>query len=551
MTKQNIPIQKTDITTVSLHWGLVISLVFSLLTGLRISADAQDSFRASALSGILLQGDVMHWHIWAAYALVLISVAYIAFIIRAKLKSRITIDSVRLKGLVSTDPVVRWKSFNILLYGFAFALLAVSAITGTVLYVFPGLLPHYFVSLVHASVAWLIILYIALHVLSQLAQGGLKQLLKILNPKIAYGAAATVALLISVIVGIGVYTVDKSLIQELVVVKTDDIPVIDGNPDDAVWQQAQRVKIHTSRGINQPSGEVAVSLRMVHDNINLYALFEWPDATRSQKHLPLQKTENGWRVIQTEYGIQDEDNYYEDKFGVMLAHSPAIGGAGTSHLGPKPLDNKPAPSGGRGLHYTTDGSVVDVWHWKSVRSGSTDMNQIDDNYFGPPLKPKAKGGRYTGGYTKDPKTAGGFKMNWEKYSDDIITPLRLPKDPNVLNRLGDVNLNPNVGDAGEIWLPMDDTVPYSKELDTYPVGTIMPSVLVSGPFEGDRGDVRTVARWKDGWWRLEVTRKLDTGSKFDTPVTEKHPTYLWVVVFDHAQTRHSMHLHPVRLIKGN
>ena len=28
-----------------------------------------------------------------------------------------------------------------------------------------------------------------------------------------------------------------------------------------------------------------------------------------------------------------------------------------------------------------DGSLADVWHWKSVRSGS--INQFDDNYFGP------------------------------------------------------------------------------------------------------------------------------------------------------------------------
>ena len=96
-------------------------------------------------------------------------------------------------------------------------------------------------------------------------------------------------------------------------------------------------------------------------------------------------------------------------------------------------------------------------------------------------------------------------------------------------------------------MKLEDTVAYSEELDTYPVGTVMPSVLIDGPFEGDRGDVHTVAKWQDGWWTLEVSRKLDTGSKYDTALGYDKPTYLWVAVFDHAQTRHSMHLHPVQL----
>ena len=60
-----------------------------------------------------------------------------------------------------------------------------------------------------------------------------------------------------------------------------------------------------------------------------------------------------------------------------------------------------------------------------------------------------------------------------------------------------------------------------------------------------RGDVAAVASWEDGTWRLEVARKLDTGSEFDVPIGDG--TYLWVAVFDHTQTRHSLHMHPVRL----
>ncbi len=285
-------------------------------------------------------------------------------------------------------------------------------------------------------------------------------------------------------------------------------------------------------------------MRAGHDGDYFHGLFQWPDSTQSHKHLPLLKTKDGWRVVQTEFGIQDEYSYYEDKFGVMLAAGGGIAGNGSVHLGNRPLDGKPGPAGGRGLHYTTDGSMVDVWHWKSVRTGNPLMNQIDENYFGAPMKAKPKG-RYTGGYTKDPKSAGGFLMNWQAYSNGIVTPKRLPTDPAMLRPFQSVDLNPNKGDLRNIFMPLADTVPYDAALDTYPIGTIMPAVLIDAPFEGDRGDVTAVSRWADGVWTLEIRRKLDTGSRYDVAFRKDVPTYLWVGVFDHAQTRHSRHLHPV------
>lgn len=112
--------------------------------------------------------------------------------------------------------------------------------------------------------------------------------------------------------------------------------------------------------------------------------------------------------------------------------------------------------------------------------------------------------------------------------------------------MGTVNLGPDVGDSGEWWMMKSDAVPYAKELDAYPVGTVFPSIVIDKPFEGDRGDVTAVASWKDGWWRLETVRKIDTRSRFDVPLD--NGTYMWVSVFDHTQTRHSRHLHPLKLV---
>ncbi len=54
---------KSDSPTVILHWGIVLTLVLSLATGLRIAADMPDASWAQSLSGILPQGDVIRWHL--------------------------------------------------------------------------------------------------------------------------------------------------------------------------------------------------------------------------------------------------------------------------------------------------------------------------------------------------------------------------------------------------------------------------------------------------------------------------------------------------------
>lgn len=541
-------VERSDAITVLLHWGFALTLLVSLLTGLRITADNPDASWARTLDGLLLQGAVVNWHIWSALAATFVAVTYVFFLRSARLGSRVAFDAVRRAGLRSSDRRSRWSAINVLLYWVAFTLVAISAISGALLYWAPGRLPHGTVSQVHEVVAWLFMAYVVLHIATQLAQGGLRQLLKILSPRAAYGSAAGLSIVAGVAAAAGFYALDEVSRDELHVERTAVAPIVDGDASDDVWADAKAVTIATTRGHNLPGGEVDVTVRAVHDGEYLYALFEWPDATRSQKHLMLQKTEKGWRVVQSEYGIQDEDEYYEDKFGVMLARSSGLAGAGSAHYGSRPLDGKPGPLGGRGLHYTTDGTIVDVWHWKSVRTGNTEMHQMDDNYFGPPLEPNPNKKRYTGGYTQDPKTGGGFKMNWEEFSDDIVRPIRLPRDPEIMARFQHVDLTADVGDEGSLWLRLDETVPYSEQLDTWPVGTVMPSVMVEGPFQGDRGDVHAVARWEDGRWRMEVRRKLETGSDYDVPLRAGEPAYLWVAVFDHTQTRHSQHLRPVTVI---
>ena len=537
---------RSDFATALLHWVIVALFLVNLVTGLRIASDALDASWSIALDTVLPQGEVYVWHIWSAWALAAACLAYIIFILSARLSARVALDASRLRALSSHDRRTRWQSINVIIYWLAFLLVAAATVSGSLMYF--DLAPDYqaIMTSLHRAFAWTLFAYIFLHVIAQWAMAGWRGLLKILTPRLAYVTSAIIAFSAAGAFAAGIFTIDKMTLQSMVMAKTAEPPRLDGEVDDAAWQTAGVVVVETHKGANLEDGTIPVRVRGVHDGENAYLLFEWPDPTRSQKHLPLQKTPDGWRVVQTDFARADEDTYYEDKFAVMLSRDSRLAALHTSHMGQRPLAGSPGPKGGRGLHYTTDGSVVDVWHWKSVRVGP--LGQIDDNYFGPPMAPpETAGKRYTGGYNKDPKTGGGFTMNWEKFDTGIVQPRWLPRSPEVLaGRMGPISLDPGTSDEGLWWLPRSLMVEASPEVDAqFPVGTVMPSVIIEQPFEGDRGNTLAVAQWQGGWWRMEVKRALESDTEYD--VTIGDGTYLWVSVFDHTQTRHSFHLRPVRV----
>ena len=532
---------RSDLPTVLMHWGLVLALLVSVSTGWRIASMTDGSPLMRWVDVLLLQGNVLRWHFVSAAVLTALVIAYIAFLVRLGLGGRLRL---RLAALSSPDRGTRWAAINKLVYWVSFGLLLGAFVTGVLMYFLPGALPTEPVVRVHKWLSWGFVLYMGLHVLAQWAMGGVRQLLKIMSPRLAYGLGAGVALMAGAAGAAVAYVADRGAQLTLDIVRVQTAPQLDGDMGDAQWAQARETVVHTARGFNLGgSGEVAVHVKAVHDGEKAYFLFRWPDATRSQKHVPVVKTEGGWKVLQSNYFNNDENDFYEDKFAVMLARSPVAAG-NTVRLGPKPFADKPGPSNGLGLHASVDGSLADVWHWKSVRSGA--LNQFDDNYFGALME--ATPGRYTGGYTQDPKSAGGFDQNFSRIAgSDYVTLKYLPRNLAALQAaMGTFNPDPNVGDEGSFAMARADTVPYSQAADAaIPVGTVLPSVVYDKPFEGDRGDVSAHARWKDGWWTLEASRKLDTGSKYDQPIVQG--MFMWVAVFDHNQVRHTRHVQPLKL----
>jgi hypothetical protein len=338
-------------------------------------------------------------------------------------------------------------------------------------------------------------------------------------------------------------------------IASKDAPVLDGDTSDPVWRNVRPFSLLTNQGGNfDGRGESRVEIRAVHDGTWAYFLFTWEDPTRSLKQLPLIKQIDGWHVLHDGYERGDEEAFNEDKFAVLLTTSDLdLAGDHTFHAGPHPVAGAPPTMTGRGLHFTS-GATVDVWQWKATSGAS---GWMDDDHFGPPLAPTPmqvnNGVPYRGGFAPDPGTAN-YSDNFERTADatgadPLVRPRRLPRDlAATLAKMGQLSLDPNVGEGdGARWFMTEaESVPYTMEVDRLvPVSTVIPGVIISGDFAGDRADVHCAARWASGHWALEVARRLDTGSEVDVPI--KSGVFMRVAAFDHSQIRHTRHVRPIRL----
>ncbi len=340
-------------------------------------------------------------------------------------------------------------------------------------------------------------------------------------------------------------------------VNAADVPIIDGDISDRAWRMAEPYYVETDHGGNfDGKGGTTVEIRAVHDSHRVYFLFTWDDPTRSLKQLPLMKAADGWKLLHKGYESGEEHAYNEDKFAVLFTTlDVTLAGDRTFHASDKPLAEEPRTLSGRGLHYTEKlGLYADVWEWKATSTNAAGF--MDDDHFGPPVEASRAQVEgvvpYQGGFAPDPGTASyanNFSPHTPKGYSRIVLPRRLPKTLKaMIGAMGTIDLDPNHGESdGARWYMTEaESVPYSRERDAdIPVGTVVPGVIVSGTYSGDRADVRCAARWAAGRWALEVKRRLDTGSRYDIPI--KTGIFMRVAAFDHTQIGHTRHVRPIRL----
>ncbi|MEE8159188.1 MAG: ethylbenzene dehydrogenase-related protein [Dehalococcoidia bacterium] len=409
----------------------------------------------------------------------------------------------------------------------------------------------------HAVIAYLLIPYVVLHAVLQWGFGRFWTIFKaeLYFPHIRAGLIG-VALAAPVAWGLYVWNAVPTTLAAAYISESLPVPVLDGDPGDSVWRHAEAVTISTAKGVNDDQEEpVEVTIKALHDGKHVYFQFQWDDADANYKRLPLRKAMDGWRILQTTpIDWADENVFFEDKLSVYISDVPNEGCAATCHLGVGPHSEMGEK---HGVHYATE-KLGDVWHWKAVRTNDMDKVSdepgfMDDQHFGLPDPIPANFDnkkRYTAGYHTDPKTGGGYRFNFEKLepgkplAESLVRPLVLPVEDNIRP-----NSDPATSDFGtQWWIHTWKGIPYSKEADTYPVGTLIPNMLIDGPFEGDRGDVRAKAAWYGGQWTLETRRVLDTKSEYDVAFSLEKPVYLSVAVFNRTQTRHTQHIKPIKFV---
>ena len=566
---------KTHLFVTICHWSMTLLLALNLLSGMRIGWGALDSplggrggawgsmLATLSPQGTLLGINLITLHVFAAFGMLLVTGVYVIYLIGSKTTARLSVTRDDLRKLwtgIRTGTFWRYKAAlwcsNVLVYWTFFFFIFGVTITGIALYrldwnltsIFGG---YSFTRALHSFLAYLFIPAVLLHSVLQWAFGRFWAVFQaqLYRPHVRAGLIAA-ALTVPVVFGLW-YGNEQTTTLTVARITPNRVPQLDGDASDFTWKDLEGVVVRTVKGVNNPYEYVDVTVKAVHDGQHVYFMFQWDDPDYSAKRFPLRKTEQGWKVVQTAFENSDEDVFYEDKLSVYFTDVKNRGCAATCHLGVGPHAEKNQK---HGVHYT-QGEVGDVWHWKTVRTNimglpKNEPGWMDDQHFRAPEPVSDKpGARYTAGYYADPSTGGGYDYNFVKLdpskrlADTYVRPKFLPVNFPLVTSTDATESDHDTA----WWIHKAVGTPYRPENDTFPVGALIPNIVIE-PFQGDRADVRAMAKWRVGKWTLESKRVLDTKSKYDVAFSFQRPVYLSVATYNRTQTRHSEHIRPIRVV---
>jgi len=323
--------------------------------------------------------------------------------------------------------------------------------------------------------------------------------------------APAVAVVLGLAIGLATPAIDAQPGGVLVAKKVEAEPALDGTLD-AAWSKAQPLSAKALGGKNLPGGSTEVTLRSVHTGDTVYFHMQYKDPTQSFHRSPWVKQPDGtWKQLKDAADKGGDNNtYYEDKMAMIWAiNAPSFEAKGCMagcHVGEgKPYGNKYLPAGEK----------ADIWHWKSVRTGS--VGQIDDQWLDDTRYDKDRAPE--AGRKSDPKAGGGYVDNVNEAKTGPRFALKGNKP------------------APPYWIVDADKEPFEDA--RYKAGDEVPGIVVA-PFTGDRGQISSRSTWKDGTWTLVFWRKLATNSDVDVQFTDLKKSYAFgVAVFDNAQVRHA------------
>ena len=167
---------------------------------------------------------------------------------------------------------------------------------------------------------------------------------------------------------------------DLLAKKVSTGPILDGTIDDA-WSACQTLTgtaaVPSNADFEFYVGEAYdFTMRAMYDDNNIYFLAEWVDAadSKDRESWYFDTDDNVWDQ-QNKFPESVADKYYEDKFAFMWpVDLGADWDASTCYSICHAVDAGLGYDKGT-KHYTNAaGEVVDMWHWKRVRTGNPGVN---------------------------------------------------------------------------------------------------------------------------------------------------------------------------------
>lgn len=332
---------------------------------------------------------------------------------------------------------------------------------------------------------------------------------------------------------------------------TEFVPAIDG-VGEAIWLQAQPLTMSIGGGW---AAATSVTARAMYDEGYLYLYLRWYDNQASFRRQPWVKAADGtwsvsaakptpvngedWQDYMARYGGAGFDREaaqfkYEDKLALMWNTYGASTVPGFETLGCAVTCHDPTNGYNPGTTYngvrqdsaakkylTTNGQILDMWHWKLVRHN---MNAIVDDQYVRYWVPVNDASAANGGRASDAGNQG--------YGSNPA----LNGHPRYKSSVG--------GYAPAIWSwPSTENVEISDaEAAALPIGSEVGN-MITVPVTGSRADVMGVAVYNPvaKVWTMEIRRRLVTSDATnDVQFSDLTRAYKFgVAVFDNAQIEHS------------
>lgn len=312
-------------------------------------------------------------------------------------------------------------------------------------------------------------------------------------------------------------------------VKAAAAPALDAANAGGVWANAPATAVKGIKGVNfkDNSGETSGTVQAAYDDKNVYLRLVYDDPTYSVRRSPFVKGADGkWtKLSDPDDKGGDNNKVYEDKLALIWNIDKSIFGF-DEKFGCQTSCHAGEPGKPYGNKYTEDdGELGDIWHLKYVRGGF--LGQIDNQYLDATRFDKDKAPE--AGRKSDKNEGGGYK--------DIKL---VDGKPEFMNKDGKA-----ANKGGTYWLKDEDKVAFDDS--KFVAGDEVSSIVVA-PFKGDRGVIKTSAKWADGKWTVVIERPLTTASKFDVQFKDMNAVYgFGVAFFDNAQVRHAQVREPLLL----